>query len=339
LTNEEISLAFAHGMSNKPKRNHHIVPELYLKGFVIKNDEPFIWVYKRGEPYNPGNGKITNNPYKDSIRNAGAEKDFYADPKEGSVKDFETFENILESLEKPANPIFQKLRARQMISNEEKCLFSHYIILMHRRVRSGREKVKNQLSKHPYEPSKALFQKTNLPDTPETRAELKKVSDNLAQKEGFEIQAHNRITAAVPDSFLIEVLQKMTWSFYVAPMPHTFVTSDNPVFISEKFGLGKNISELSFPISADIALIASWNRFLKEEFSEAKPQLLKELNRRTINAASQHVYFSKNPEWVKSILDKNFYEYRPTYSVKSVYTVAKIITEPPDSKPRVEISI
>jgi hypothetical protein len=83
------------------------------------------------------------------------------------------------------------------------------------------------LSKHTYEPSKELFQKANLPDTPENRAELKKISASLAQKEGFDIQTHNRITAATPDSFMIEVLQKMTWSFYFAPAPHAFLTSDN----------------------------------------------------------------------------------------------------------------
>jgi hypothetical protein len=53
---------------NNPKRDHHVLPEFYLKGFVIKKGEPFIWIYKRGELYNPGQGKITNNPFKDSFR-------------------------------------------------------------------------------------------------------------------------------------------------------------------------------------------------------------------------------------------------------------------------------
>ena len=96
---------------NQPKRNHHVLPRLYLKGFAIKNDQPHIWVYKRGEPYNPGKGKITNNPYHRSIDDAGAELDFFADPKRDGSTDFETFENIMESLEKPANTIFAKLRA------------------------------------------------------------------------------------------------------------------------------------------------------------------------------------------------------------------------------------
>src|SRR5436190_18089011 len=147
---------------NNPKRNHHVSPKLCLKGFVIKKDEPSIWVYTRGRPYNPGDNKTENNPYKDVIKSAGVERDFYADPKEDGTQDFETFENILESLEKPADPIFQKLRAHQPITNEEKRVFSSYIILMYRRVRSGRTKVKELLAKHDYEPSKEIFEKINL---------------------------------------------------------------------------------------------------------------------------------------------------------------------------------
>jgi len=319
---------------NNPKRNHHVTPKLYLKGFVIKKDEPFIWVYKRDASYNPGDDKTRHNPCKLSIKNAGVERDFYAELKDDGTQDFETFENKLESLEKPADPIFQKIRTRQLITDEEKLVFSGYIIQMYRRVQSGREKIKRQLATHPYEPSNEFFEKTNLPDTPEMRAELKKISDKMSQKPGFDIQTHNRITAASPDSFMIEALHKMTWNFYIAPASHDFIASDNPVFISEHFGLGKNISELSFPISSDIALVASWNKFLKEGFSEAPPQFLKELNRRTVGGATHHVYFSKNPEWVFNMLNKNTYEYRPMYSVKSVYDVVKLVADVADSKPR-----
>src|ERR1051326_332073 len=121
----------------KPKRDHHVLPELYLKGFVIKEDEPFIWVYKRGEAYSPGRGKITNNPYINSIRRTAVERDFYAYPSEGGRKDFETFENRLEELEKPANPIFAKLRSHQTITSQEKRQFSTYVVQMHRRVSTG----------------------------------------------------------------------------------------------------------------------------------------------------------------------------------------------------------
>jgi hypothetical protein len=87
-----------------------------LKGFVITQGEPFIWVYKRAEPYNPGSGKITSNPYKDSIKIVGAERDFYANPGLSGANRFEAFENDLEALEKPANPILAKLVSGQPIS-------------------------------------------------------------------------------------------------------------------------------------------------------------------------------------------------------------------------------
>lgn len=325
---------------NKPKRNHHILPEFYLKGFVIKANEPFIWVYKRDEEYNPGQGKITNNPYKESIGEI-SEKDFYAEPKKDKREDYEFFENELEQLEKPCNQIFEKLRSRQMINAEEKRKFSIYIEMMRRRVRAGREMIAKSLPKYSaeYEPSKKLFQRLNWEDMPETRDYLKQISKRMVQEDGFDIRMHNRTSVAAPDSLLIEVLEKMTWSFYVAPEEHAFFTGDNPVFISEQFGLRKNISEMSFPISTSVALVTSWNRLLKEQFVEAKPQVVKELNRRTASKASQQLYFAKNPDWVVKVLNKKPYEYHPIYSVSSVFDVAEIVADTPESKPHVVVNI
>lgn len=309
-------------MSN-PKRNHHVTPRIYLKGFTTGSGQPFVWVYTRGLPYNPGD-KNGSNPRKRSITAAGVERDFYADINNDGTPDFESFENKLESLEKPADPIFQKLRARQMISPQEKYVFACYIVQMHRRVQAGRERVRKLLAQGAYEPSAEIFQKLNLRDLPATRATVRAVMDSWAQKRGSDIQVHNRITAAANDSILITVLENMVWSFYTAPKGHGFLTSDNPVFISKQFGLGKNVSEVSFPISSDVALVASWSRFLKEGFSETTSQVLKELNRRTVSEASRFVYFSENSQWVNTMLGKGQYEYHPVYSVKRVCDVARI---------------
>jgi hypothetical protein len=331
---------------NNPKHNHHVLPKLYLKGFVIKQDEPFIWVYKRGQPYNPGSerynhrDKISNNPYFETITNAGAEWDFFADPQKDGNADFEIFENILESLEKPANTIFQKLRAYQTITYEEKCIFSRYIMLMEARVWSGREKVKELLPKTiaTSKPSKKLFQETNLPDTPELQAKWKEKAEELGSRLGYHINLHNRITAIAPDSFRVQALQQMTWTFYVAPNSLAFFTGDDPVFIPKNNGLGKNNSELSFPISTNVALIASWDRTRKEGFEEAKSQIVKEINHRTISQASK-AYFSQNRDWVVTMLNKGDYGWHPIYSLKSVYTIAELVKDTPDSKPYLKINI
>jgi hypothetical protein len=326
-------------MNSNPRRNHHILPRLYLKGFCIKDEEPFIWVYKRGQPYNPGNGKITHNPYRESTKLAGVERDFYADPKETGRKDFDAIELELEALEKPSNPIIQKIRAHQSITKEEKRAFSVYTILMHRRVKIGREMIKGLVANLTYVPTEDLFKQTHLPDNADTRAKAEAIVERLKEQPGYDVQAHNRVTATAWDSFLIEVLEKMTWNFYIAQPPHAFLTNDNPVYISKALGLQKNCSELCFPISSDVALVASWNRALKEGFTEAPPQFVKEINRRTIMGADSHIYFCENPDWVVKMLAKGGYDYHPLYSMKGVYTIGKLVTDTPGSKPHVEISI
>jgi len=190
-----------------------------------------------------------------------------------------------------------------------------------------------------FEPRKEIFQKLNWPDTPETRAYLKETSKRVAQKEGFDIQMHLRAIPAAQESFLVETLKKMTWHFFIAPQGHAFLTGDNPVFIPEQHGLGKNISELSFPISTNVALVASWHSKLKEGFFKATPQVVKELNRRTAHKASRCLYFSKNLEWVVTLLNRSVYKFCPMHSAKSVFTVVELVTGGPESKPRLIFSI
>jgi hypothetical protein len=328
------------------KHNHHVLPKLYLKGFVIKKDEPFIWVYQRGQQYNPGSDQYNHhdknrkNPYLDTTTNAGAELDFFADPQKDGDVDFDTFENVLESLEKPANTIFQKLRAHQPITFEEKCIFSRYIILMQTRVWAGREQIKELLPKTiaDSKPSKEFFQKTNSPDTLELKAQWKEKAEELGSLPDYHINLHNRIAAIAPDSFRVQALQRMTWTFYVAPDSRAFLTGDNPVFIPKNNGLGKNNSELSFPISTDVALIASWDKRRKEGFEEAQSQIVKEINHRTVGQAST-IYFSQNQDWVVTMLNKGDYGWHPVFSPKSVYTVAELVKDTPDSEPYLKINI
>lgn len=327
------------------KHNHHVLPKLYLKGFVIKKDEPYIWVYQRGQPYNPSENRYNvsdkgvRNPFFDTIKNAGTEADFYANTNEDGTKDFDTTENKLMLLEQQHDQILQKLRAHQMINNEEKELFSSYVVLMYRRVRAFRELSKKLIAtKGIYEPTKKLFQKLNCPDTAETRGVIKEYIEFKSQDENHQIRGHNELAVRSPASLLIEALKQMVWTFYIAPNSRSFFTGDNPVFIPKNNGLGKNNSELSFPISTDIALIASWDRRRKEGFEEAKSQIVKEINHRTVSRASE-IYFSQNQDWVVTMLNKGDYGWHPIFAPKSVYTVTEIVKDTPDSEPYLKINV
>jgi len=82
------------------------------------------------------------------------------------------------------------------------------------------------------------------------------------------------------------------------------LTSDNPFFFFESLGVGRPESEVSFPISSDVALWATWRTDLKEGFVPAKDSLIREFNRRTVSIAKRHLFYSRNEKWVVSLANK-----------------------------------
>jgi hypothetical protein len=307
------------------KRNHHILPKLYLKGFVERDGEPFIWVYERGKSYNPGVKRNKYNPYKDSINYAGTERDAYAYTKEDGIADYNTYENILEKLEKPADPIFQKLRNQQMITSEEKVTFTSYLIKMIKRVPRRKEKAKeiwpNTIDE--FEASSELIQWLNaeeantdsndlvkLAKLSELRAEIKRVLNERRESIPPEIL----LNIMVSKSSLLQVISDMNWQFLVAPRSYRFFTGDNPVFYFESFGLNKPYSEITFPISSNIVLAASWHKELGEGFFPANSETVLEVNRRTASFASKNVYHSLKVSWLVDVLNKKHHKLNLLYS-------------------------
>lgn len=289
---------------SNPKRNHHVLPALYLKGFVISLGEPFIWVYRRGERYNPGTRQLKNNPCKRPITKITA-RDFYAYPSEDGTKDFESYENFLENVEKPADRIFKKLRSCQPITPNERQIFCVYLVQMLKRVRAYRESLTVTAAKvaAEYELPDDARRNFNLPDNEETKSKVKEIALRISRENAFPTRTHLKTLSSITSSLLLDVFAKMSWRFFVAPAKHAFLTGDNPVFFTKRIGLKKLDSEVSFPISSEICLVAS-NRKYSENFIEASTQILKELNRRTASHASEHLYSRQREEWIVWLLNK-----------------------------------
>ena len=289
---------------NNPKRNHHVLPELYLKGFVINPAERFIWVYKKGEEYNPGSGKLTNNPFRDSIGKRTI-RDFYAYPGEDGTRDFETYENFLEKLEKPADRIFKKLQSREPITPNEKQTLCVYLTQMLKRVPAYRKKLGLTAAKVAanYELPTAAIEKFNWPDTDETRSKAKAIALRISKEKEFPTRTHLKTLRSITSSRLLDVLLRMAWRFFIAPSDHAFLTGDDPVFFTKRIGLNKPESEVSFPISRKVCLVAS-NRRYPEGFLEASTQIVKELNRRTASNASDFLYSPQCERWIVLLFNK-----------------------------------
>jgi hypothetical protein len=287
------------------KHNHHVLPRLYLKGFVEVKRHPFIWEYTKGREFDPGS-KSRNNPQRRSIGVAGAFEDYYAYPDEQGGVDCDTYENILMRLEQPANPVFAKIRGNQFITPTEREVFAAYITQMHRRVPEYRDGVSKMLPEiaASLKPSREVLELLNWPDTPDATEAYRQIAFRQASEEGAAVRTHLICAANSEQSILPSFLTRMKWRFFVAPAGTGFLTGDNPVFYFKGIGVKHSDSEISFPISTEVALVASWQENHKEGFFPAPSQVVKEINRRTASFASERLYYCRAESWIPLLLQK-----------------------------------
>ena len=83
------------------------------------------------------------------------------------------------------------------------------------------------------------------------------------------------------------------------PQGRGFLTSDNPVFWFKSVGIASKGSEISFPISADTALLETWRNDIPDLiYLNAQPIVENQINYRTMSQADRAVYYGKNKLWV-----------------------------------------
>ena len=89
----------------------------------------------------------------------------------------------------------------------------------------------------------------------------------------------------------------MNWLF-LRSQADQFLTGDNPVFFFEHEGIGKPTSELTFPLSSNLALWATRLPRPSMQYLAASPAGVREINRRTAHNSVRFVYSKANEPWV-----------------------------------------
>ena len=123
---------------------------------------------------------------------------------------------------------------------------------------------------------------------------------------------------------VVDKMRSMSWQFYVAPDDNRFVTSDNPVHTFKGgVGFSRSYSELTFPLSSRVALLGSFRK-VREGYLPAPTQLLKEINRRIIAAATSHVYSSRKERWVVTVLKKELHRFSLAYPAPELRSAIEV---------------
>ncbi|MDB5033798.1 MAG: hypothetical protein JWQ98_1039 [Chlorobi bacterium] len=283
------------------KRNHHFIPRLYLRGFTEPESPSMLWVYEHGRTYAPGIGRLTSNPYYNSISKAGMEQDHYAFRRDDGTMDYETFENALEKKEKSADRLIEKIRGFLPLNEEEKLVLAQYMIMMHKRV-----------------PKRAEEAQGDWPEVVEERAKVWTESFNEArrirQAEGNEnaLQNLDKLRMRVEEQFNLYregmtdglrlaamlrgmpmtqmAIASMRWQYFKAPHGTFFVTNNNPVFRFKSLGLSNLQPEITFPISSSVAIVGSWYLDMPELIRQVSSGVVQEINRRTCFSTYRYVY-------------------------------------------------
>jgi hypothetical protein len=130
-------------------------------------------------------------------------------------------------------------------------------------------------------------------------------------------QAHRKLIHTPPESVTaqnkspwprpkyVELIYFMMWRVVSSDSGDKYLTSDNPAFFFEAYGIGTANSEITFPISSSIALIACRQGPKGGlECINAKPALVKEVNRRVAAGADRFIYYHENCQWIAALAGK-----------------------------------
>lgn len=256
-----------------------------------------MFVYQKG----------TKEFFHTHVKNIGNVKGLYTDELEAVLAN---------DIEKSANPILQKLRNFQPISEDEKLEFSRYIFSMWLRVPKN---LNWTIERSPEVMAKTFSnverQLQELAEKHPNKVDL--IEQRIKQLRDIQI---NKTKELVTEEFVkemwmknipvgidrppVQILANMEWRYLAYDSEQFFLTSDNPLYYPESIGIGNEKSEVTFPLSKNLVLWAKWHMNIPPGFHKARTQFVKEVNRRTVSNALNYVFSSNAADCIPILLNK-----------------------------------
>jgi len=280
---------------------HHYIPQYYLSGFT--NSTGTICVYEKG----------SRRVFCAGTKRVASETGYYSD---------ETEQYLANAVEGPANRVIKRIRERQTVSTRGKVDLAKYMVVMLKRVPRGKERTEAKspevmggvLKNWDNELTNLLSQYPDREQIEKRRKEAKQLREKIEADPDFksDLVRDTWLKTLPPDKTpkTLEALTLMTWRFLAFDRGPVFLTSDNPVFFFTKIGIGNERSEVTFPISSNVVLWATWGQDFEEGYYRAKESQIHQINRRTVSIATRYVFHSYEADWVIKLVNRKRHNIR-----------------------------
>lgn len=305
------------------KRNNHLQPNFYIKGFCSNPTEKNskVWVYEKGKPFYDGKTEQFQNPRHLTTEKAARKRDFYSFEKEDGTKDYEKYENLLrDEFEEPARDVIEKIRNLEDVNNEEKERLYNYVASMV--MRGDNWKL---IGEDAETVNKPLVESDIERDVSEIVSIAKKQGDNRysdernvrkilteyikKEKEKRKIGEYEKsLMVRFAKRFKDEILENLKFTFFISPKYMSFFTSDNPVCYTS---FNQSMAQLVFPMSSKICLIVYKQMYLKninwqrksEQFWQIDDKTTERIRDFVTRRAIKEIYYSQKAEWLVKFID------------------------------------
>lgn len=284
------------------KKNHHYIPQVYLKYFTDKNkknhEDKFLWVFKGP----------TAAPYRKSPKNICAEKYFYSFDDDELEPDYELIENYFNGIETSVSKVLNDLYHGKPVYQDarKRVQFARFVCFLHYRTAQSREFFRIHLqniikSAFVDEMKKAGGYK----EWAKKKNEFSEMSeeDFLNSFNGIKIVPKKvlAIDTMLQTAFkMIPFFVERNWTFYFPKHSEDlFVTSDHPVILLNKNfkqdmmpGFALEETDFIFPVNSRLCLVASF--FTEERYVEASREQVIGFNRVVANKSYKYVFGGTN---------------------------------------------
>ena len=271
----------------------HKNPQEYLRHFGIPPDRREIW------QFDTQNSEFNHRPVP--IKNAAQARNYYSADDERM---------LAEDIEAPAHRPLNKLRNGEPLIPDDRSNIAWYINAMVRRGPRARNHALEMLPTEFQTYRDRLIE--NLDQMIQTygfaRADWLKALDQLGDliSRGEVSDRDDMVRSQHLVGLVALSVFHMQWVVVHSNQNGEFITNDNPVFFTEGIGLSHPLAELSVPLSPDTALHASWRglEFGLIHIDATQNQLIKEINRRTVQIADRMLFSRRRFDWLAVVAAK-----------------------------------